>query len=313
MTGRSAPAALPPHPRRAVLAAALAALAPRAAAAEGAAAVAGVLALDTRRIGFGGLSGLWLGDAPAGAPLPLAAVSDGGGWLEGALQLGPDLAPRRLVLHRTGRLANSRGATLRCGRAADAEALLRLPDGRFLVAFEGQHRIALYPALDAPAELLAPPPGLEAAPRNGGIEALALLPDGRLLAIAESLAAGPGLRRAWLGRFGPRGVLWQGLAYRPAEGLEPAGAAALPDGRVLVIERGFSVLGGFSGRAALLPGVALPVLEGATLLEFPGALPAENWEGIAVARWGGRLLAGLISDDNENILQRSLLATLPLG
>lgn len=312
MTGRPAPAALPRHHRRAVLAAALAALSPQAAA-EGAASVAGVLELDTRRIGFGGLSGLWLGDAPAGAPLPLAAVSDGGGWLEGALLLGPDRAPRRLVLHRTGRLADPHGAPLPRGRAADAEALVRLPDGRFLVAFEGQHRIVLYRTLDAPAEPLSPPPGLEAAPRNGGIEALALLPDGRLLAIAESLAAGPGLRRAWLGRFGPRGVLWQGLAYRPAEGLEPTGAAALPDGRVLVIERGFSVLGGFSGRVALLPGVGPPVLEGATLLEFPGALPAENWEGIALARWGGRLLAGLVSDDNETILQRSLLATLRLG
>jgi hypothetical protein len=313
VTGRAAGEPAPRHPRRALLAAALAAALPGPAAARDTLPVAGVLALDTRRIGFGGLSGLWLGDAPEGAPLPLAAVSDRGGFLEGALHLGPDLSPRRLALHRTGRLADERGRPLPRGQAADAEALARLPDGRFLVAFERRHRIMLYPALGAPGEALPPPPGLEEAPPNGGLEALCVLPDGRLLALAESLPAGPGLRRAWIGRFGPGGVAWQGLAYRPAEGLEPTAAAALPDGRVLVIERGFSLLGGFHGRLALLPDVAGPVLEGGTVLEFPGALEAENWEGIAVARRGGRRLAVLVSDDNGSLLQRSLLAVLPLG
>jgi hypothetical protein len=37
------------------------------------------------------------------------------------------------------------------------------------------------------------------------------------------------------------------------------------------------------------------------------ALPAENWEGIAVTRFGDQTLVALISDDNESVLQRSLL------
>jgi hypothetical protein len=293
-------------PRRAVLAAGLAAMLPARAQAR----VAGVLALDTRAIGFGGLSGLWLGDAPEGAPLPLAAVSDTGAWLEGLLHLDPALRPVRLELRRSGRLADERGRALPRGRTSDAEALVRLPDGRFLVAFEGWHRVRLYPALDAAAEHLAAPPGLADSPRNGGIEAMTLLPDGRILAIAESLGAGPGLRRAWLGRLGPRGMAWEARAYRPAEGLDPTAAAALPDGRVLVVERGFSLLGGFFGRVAVLPGLTAPVLEGPSLLAYPDALPAENWEGAAVARRGGRLLAGLVSDDNEHPLQRGLLAII---
>lgn len=300
-------------PRRALLAAALAASAPRAPRATGPIAITGVLELDTRRIGFGGLSGLWLGDAPAGAPLPLFAVSDTGAWLEASLGLDAALRPARFDLLRAGRLADEQGRPLRRGEMSDAEALARLPDGRFLVAYERTHRLRLHDRLDAPARHLHPPPGISDAPRNGGIEALAVLPDGRILAIAESLRAGPGLRRAWTGRLGPRGVAWEVLAYRPAEGLEPTGAAALPDGRVLVIERGFSVLGGFFGRVALLPGVAAPVLEGPTVLEFPGALPAENWEGVAVARAGARLVAGFVSDDNEHPLQRTLLAVATLG
>jgi hypothetical protein len=55
------------------------------------------------------------------------------------------------------------------------------------------------------------------------------------------------------------------------------------------------------------------VLEGPTVLEFPGALPGENWEGVAVARAGGRLVAGFVTDDNEHRLQRSLLAVAALG
>jgi hypothetical protein len=36
-------------------------------------------------------------------------------------------------------------------------------------------------------------------------------------------------------------------------------------------------------------------------------LPSENWEAVAVTRFGDQTLVALISDDNESILQRSLL------
>jgi hypothetical protein len=36
-------------------------------------------------------------------------------------------------------------------------------------------------------------------------------------------------------------------------------------------------------------------------------LPAENWEAVAVTRLGDQTLVALISDDNESVLQRSLL------
>ncbi len=44
------------------------------------------------------------------------------------------------------------------------------------------------------------------------------------------------------------------------------------------------------------------------ILTLDGAcLPAENWEGVAVARYGEQTLVALISDDHESVLQRSLL------
>jgi hypothetical protein len=49
-------------------------------------------------------------------------------------------------------------------------------------------------------------------------------------------------------------------------------------------------------------------LSGEAILTLNDApLPAENWEGIAVARLGDETLVALISDDNESVLQRSLL------
>lgn len=77
-----------------------------------------------------------------------------------------------------------------------------------------------------------------------------------------------------------------------------------------MLERDFSLFGGFRGRLARLPAQALAgtgVLHADTLLRFPGDAPADNWEGVAVARQPHRLLVALISDDNERTAQRSMI------
>ena len=204
------------------------------------------------------------------------------------------------------------GRPLPRGFNADAEALARLPDGTWLVAFERRHRIRAYRRLDGPGAYVAPPPGLENAPANGGLESLAVLPDGRLFAIAETFAPPdrPELRHAWLGAPGR----WVPLYWQPAPGFHPTDAAILPDGRALVLERRFSLLGGFAARLVLTAPAALPsaregaVLRGEAILMLDDApLPAENWEAVAVTRFQDQTLVALISDDNESILQRSLM------
>ncbi len=96
------------------------------------------------------------------------------------------------------------------------------------------------------------------------------------------------------------------MDYRPAPGLSPTDAAAFGGG-ALVLERRFSLLGGFECRLAHLARLEGPVLEGETWLELPPDGPAENWEAVAVAHHGGRWLLALLSDDNESVFQRSLL------
>ncbi|WP_135470434.1 esterase-like activity of phytase family protein [Crenalkalicoccus roseus] len=265
----------------------------------------GALVLDGAEPAFRGLSGLRLDDA-----LRLTAVSDLGHWMSARLVL-QEGRPVGLEDLRSGPLRDGAGQPLGRGWAGDAEALARLPDGTWLVAFERWHRIRAYADLDGPASYVPAPPGLERAPRNGGLESLAVLADGRWLLITEMLAPpeAPDLRLGWLGRPDA----WMEVAYRPAEGLHPVDAAPLPDGGALVLERRFSLLGGFTGRLARLSPGALAgarpgtVLEGETLLALAPPLPTDNYEGVGTARLGGRTLVALVSDDNENPLQRAWL------
>jgi hypothetical protein len=266
----------------------------------------GGLVIDAAALGGGGFSGAHL--AP---DLTLTMISDRGHWAEARLLLD-GLTPVGLHPLRHGPLRDEAGKPIPRGFAGDAEALARLPDGTWLVAFERRHRIRAYRRLDGPGLYVAAPPGLEGAPANGGLESLAVLQDGRLFAIAETFTPPerPDLRHAWLGVPGR----WTSLYWQPAPGFHPTDAAILPDGRALVLERRFSLLGGFSARLVMTAPDALRsvregvVLRGETILMLDDApLPAENWEAVAVTRFGDQTLVALISDDNESILQRNLL------
>ena len=266
----------------------------------------GGLVLAPDMLGGGGFSGVHL--AP---DLTLTLISDRGHWAEARLLLD-GLTPIGLQPLRHGPLRDEAGKPIPLGFAADAEALARRPDGTWLVAFERRHRIRAYRRLDGPGAYVAAPPGLEAAPPNGGLESLAVLQDGRLFAIAEIFTPPdrPELRHAWLGAPGR----WTPLYWQPAPGFHPTDAAILPDGRALVLERRFSLLGGFSARLVMTAHDALrsaregAVLRGETILLLNDApLPSENWEAVAVTRLGDQTLVALISDDNESVLQRSLL------
>jgi hypothetical protein len=266
----------------------------------------GGMEIDRGALGFGGLSGLHI--AP---DLSLTVISDLGRFAEMSLVLDAQSRPFRLSLKRAGALLDGSGRPLARGRAGDAEALARLPDGSWLVAYERWHRIRRHARIDGPAIHVMAPPGLEHAPANGGLESLAVLADGTWLAITEDLAVpeAPGVVAGWLGGPGA----WVPIGWRPAPGMAPVDAAPLPGGGALVLERGFSLFGGFSARLTRIGAAALAqarpgsVLEGEEVLRFVPPLPVDNYEAVSVVRHQGRKLVGIVSDDNESWLQRTLL------
>ncbi len=233
----------------------------------------------------------------------------------------------RLVCDRRGNLADLAEATLRTLPGLDGRTLSRhwrdvealAPDGAggFVVAFERAHRVWHYPAgatpFATPPTAWPMPPGLESAPSNGGIEALAAADDsGTLLALTEELVDG-GDTVGWLG--GRSG--WARLGYRRLGIFQPTAATRLPSGRILVLERGFVLIGlEVSARLVRLEPADLRAgarLAGEEVAVIRQPLTVDNMEGLAARAEGdGNILIYLISDDNFSPLQRTLLMMFEL-
>jgi hypothetical protein len=253
---------------------------------------------------FGGWSDLWV--APDHSRL--IAISDNGWTLDARVAF--DARLRGLGSARLGRLVGTDGNVVD-QPGSDAEGLARLPDGGFAVSFERRHRVLVYPPSEPPfahrPRALPLPAALDAAPRNGGVEALAVLPDGRFLMLVEQLIEDSG----HVGFAG--GVAgWAKLHYRAAPGFSPVGACVLPGGDTVVLERSFSIFGGFGTRIVRVAEGAWregAVVEGRELARLRPPLAVDNYEGIATTRGAdGADLLWLISDDNYSPLQRTLVA-----
>ena len=199
----------------------------------------------------------------------------------------------------------------------DAEGLSRTPDGSFLVSFERRHRIWLYPAAEPPFSIRPRPLPMptEAAkmPENGGIETLVRLPGGRILAISEELMTRDGANVGWLGG----GRTWSQISYVAGPDFKPTGAARLPDGDILILERRFSRMSVPGARIVRLHADALKPgarLQGDELARIEPPMTFDNFEGITT-RVGpqGEIFIYVISDDNYFFLQRTLLLVFELA
>jgi hypothetical protein len=261
---------------------------------------------------FGGLSGVVV--TPSG---DLIAVSDRGFWLIARLVLDARGYLVGITDGEMGRLAGPGGLPVG-RRQQDAEDIALLPDGTAIVSFEHDHRLWRYYPSAVPFQgLVEPvdgPPGIEDLPRNGGIEAVAALSDGRLLALVEGLtvpASTPGGGGGRLGWVRDRGGAWAALSYVPAPDFLPSGAAGLPNGDALVLERRFIDPFTYEARLTRVPGVEIKPgarLSGRELARLSPPLSLDNFEGVAVRPGpAGETLVYLISDDNYLPIQRTLL------
>ena len=266
----------------------------------------GGLDLSSADSRFGGLSGLAV-SADGGR---MIAVSDRGMRFDARLAYD---GRGNLAGVREARLAilfGVEGRPLVKKKKSDAESLAPV-DGGLLVAFERRHRILRYAGTAPIPVALARPKGVKKAPKNGGIEALTALADGRLLALTEKLAMAGG-RLGWVGD----GKAWAPLVYVPKERFDPSGAALLPGGDVVVLERAYSPLSGPGARLVRLAHAdVVPdgLLVGREIALLWAPLSVDNFEGVAARRGGsGETLIYLLSDDNFNPLQRTLLLMFEL-
>jgi hypothetical protein len=85
-------------------------------------------------------------------------------------------------------------------------------------------------------------------PSNGGIEALTVLADGRVLALTEGFENPDGSFKGWLIDNGQSAE----LSYVPANGFRVTDCAALENGDLLVLERRYVPFGILSARVTLV-------------------------------------------------------------
>jgi hypothetical protein len=212
--------------------------------------------------------------------------------------LGLDSPEGRLVSADQGvrrELTDTDGIALRVGPNADAEGLAILPDGRVLVSFEREHRIWSYgaDANERPVSVAAPDTPL---PHNGGFEGLSAAGPGGWLVLAEGGGAWV-CAEACLALGTGRLVPEDGYSFTGAD-RDPAG-----DGW-FVVERLYRPPLTLRARVRRLS--ADGVLS-APLIELRPPASVDNFEGIAAVATPGGTRLYLLSDDNGNPLQKTLL------
>jgi hypothetical protein len=261
---------------------------------------------------FGGFSGLWR--SPKGDEI--IALADNAQWLKARLKFAdgrlsgladPVMAPLLL----------SGGKPLRRSRFYDTESLAIAGNTAF-VGVERNHAVIRFPlgrdGSFLPGGPISAPAALQELPSNGGLEAIGVAPQrsplaGALVAIAEN--AGGDTTTGFILTGSRRGSFT--VVIRDGYGVSDL--AFLPDGDLLLLERRFSLLGGFRTRLRRVEAAALKAgarIDGPILFESDAAQQIDNMEGLAVHREGNETILTLISDDNFNALQRTLLLEFSL-
>lgn len=201
----------------------------------------------------------------------------------------------------------------------DSEDLAIGPDNSLAIVLEeDKYQLAVRPfAKDAWGK-----PKMEAIPGarrvfsiNKGLESIAVIPPGRphaghMLAIAERPPKGSGKTiPCWIFGVGTCSIVQR-------DGFEITSARFLPDGDLVILERrlapGFDLAMRLRRIPASLIGGETP-MDGEILLDGDLSNQIDNMEGLAIhVDDAGETILTLVSDDNQNLFQRTLILQFAL-
>jgi len=261
--------------------------------------------LSSRDPRFGGISALTLDRGR------FLAIGDTGGVFRFRIADG------RVTESSIAALPSGPGST--DGKAdRDAESMAFDPGtGSVWVGFERHNAVWCYDAAVAHAQRHDEPPAMRGWPVNGGPEAMARLPDGRFIILAEEAAGPDGSTEGLLFASDPAvaGGRPVRFGYRPPDRYVATDMAVLRDGRAVVVNRRYTPVDGVSAVLTLVDVRAIrpgAVLEGRALARLAPPLTVDNMEALAIAEEAGRTILWIASDDNFSRLQRTLLLKFAL-
>ena len=271
----------------------------------------GGVVLDSRDPAFGGYSSLDVtGDR-------FTLLSDGGNVVQ--FRMGADWRPHGIAF-----LNLPAGPGIGWDkRDRDSESMAIDPKtGQIWVGFEDSNAIWRYAPGFTGFEAQVLPPAMRHWPVNGGPESMARLPDGRFVVISEEAHA----RRAYWPRSEQErlhtreALLFAGdptragppqrFAYEPHGRYDPSDVTALPNGDLLVLDRAFSLPFRWSNRISRIRArdvAAGRIARGTLIATIDAPLIHDNFEGIDTTIENGATIVWLVSDDNQMVLQRTLL------
>ena len=268
---------------------------------------------------FGGLSGLgFLGNDGR-----LVMVSDHGNFVSGQRIYDEAGQPLSLIGVRVDAMRNSKGNELPRAYARDAESLAVVErDGApsaVRVGFENLTRVADFALVDGlpqgPAREVTIPKWLSDTRTNETLEAVCIAPPaspiaGSTLLLPEGIMTEDGQHAAYLLGKADKGP----LSYVAGDGTNPTDCAFLPNGDLLVLERGISLFM-FTMRLVRIPAAEVmpgATLQGQVLLQATGG-DIDNMEALAVHQApDGSTRIAIASDNNFNDWERNLLLEFSL-
>lgn len=268
---------------------------------------------------FGGLSGLGF----TGPDNKLVMVSDRGNFVSGQLLYDEAARPIGLIGVRIEPIQNTKGAELPRAYTRDAEALAVLmragQPSAVRVGFENLTRVADFALVDGrpqgAARDVSIPKWLSDTRTNETLEAVCVAPEaspiaGSTLLLTEGIIDDDGQHSAYLLGKNDKGP----LSYISGAGTNPTDCAFLPNGDLLVLERGIALLA-FQMRLVRIPAAEVKAgahMQGEVLLQTAGG-DIDNMEALAVHQApDGSTRITLVSDNNFNDWERSLLLEFSL-
>jgi hypothetical protein len=195
---------------------------------------------------------------------------------------------------------------------ADLEALAIRPDGSVVAGLENMPRLALLQPDGSGYQIAKLPgaPNMRSLPKNSGPEAVASLPDGRLVVLPEGSVTQEGQATILVEQ--PDGSWQTTRMLLPTPGLLPTEAAVAGD-RLFVLLRGLGLLAGWQMQIVALPLASLDARpdelpEPVLVVTLDEQRIADNYEAMAVRQMAdGSYTLLVASDDNGFTLQQKLL------
>jgi hypothetical protein len=202
-------------------------------------------------------------------------------------------------------------------RERDSEGMARDPaSGRIWVSYEQRHSIRRFPPSVSRVDGLLRLSGTRDWRLNQGIEAIARLPDGRFLLFAEGGADDAFPALLYSGDPLEPGSKRTEFRLLPPKGYRPTDATPLPDGRLLILLRRIAFPNGFSAKLGIIDPADIArgeTLSAAIIATLAPPLLVDNMEGIAITQEKGQTIIWMVSDNNFNIFQRTLLMKFALN